>query len=738
MEPIDPILIPHYTGDLGELEKAVASLKKDASDIRATGANTHSMFQRLAPDYDAPERDQLLATTIPVRDQADRFAHGLERVQAALSTYAAEIGPIVKELDRLREQAAAFRDSVKGDEHWQKSQGKTDENARLIRAVAVAQEKFHAAERDAVNKITAVYCGTSFLTVDDGSHKPGMYGYDPDAVAKVTETPWGKVVKREHGTLEKVWDHVANNPIADVYKGFLIDGTWGSVRGLGTMVGWDGGDKAAAAWKNLGLLVAGSATFPLSQATRLMPDSWLPKQAREYKKAAMAADKGFLAWDEWKKNPCRAWGALNFNVLTTLIPEAKAAGVARAGTATGRVMSTVARVGEIADPVNLALKGVGKGFTAAKGALETARIGDLHRAALENAAHLTERIPGTNEKALRLTTADETPTYIREDGTWLRADGSEFPAHGVAPKELNAAERGAAQDHRVLAHVGGDSGEAGRISTGHASPGSAGHQAGGHGTSVGASNPGTHSTGHGAQHDPAHSSESGHGEGHEFSGQQGHDGHGGSGEDDSASGESGGDPADPAVDGGGTPREEHLDPEVQEHLTELKRQGHAPGRHYFPADEALQKRLGEPQTDANGDVKLYGPNSENPGLVKSQNNIDPLTGTTTDGVHGRSHRVGAFATRFDRAEDMVKADEYFREYMKENGMPPPGNTLPIEEILGPEGYKHFTGYYINPAKTSEFLKADFEGGTIKAIYDVVDGEYHLTTMYSNPAPGRHP
>ncbi|MFF4410028.1 hypothetical protein [Streptomyces sp. NPDC001404] len=505
IEPIDPILIPHYTGNLGELEKAVASLKTDASGIRATGVNTHSTFQGLAPDYDAPERDQLLATTIPVRDQAGQFARGLETVQSALAAYASEIGPIVKELDRLREQAVAFRDSVKDDEHWQKNQSKIDENARLIRAVAVAQEKFHAAERDAVDKITAVYCGTTFLTVDDGSHKPGMYGYDPKAVAKVTETPWGTVAKREHGALETAWDRtwhmVTNNPAADFAKGFVIDGTWGTARGLMTAFGWDGKDKAADAWKNLGVLAAGSVTFPFSQATRVLPDSWLPKQAREYKKAANAADKGFLAWDEWKKNPHRAAGAVSFNGLTILIPEARAAGLARAGTTTGKVLTTVARIGEAADPVNLAAKGVGKGFTAAKGALESARIGDLHEIALRNAAHLTERIPGTNEKALKLTTADETPTYITQNGTWLRADGTEYPTHGTAPKELSAAERGAAQDHRVLAHSGGRGSEAASSAMSHPGSGSAeasAHGSANHGPAPGDNNAHTqagHSTG---------------------------------------------------------------------------------------------------------------------------------------------------------------------------------------------------------------------------------------------------
>ncbi|MGW1200554.1 hypothetical protein ACWD4B_32645 [Streptomyces sp. NPDC002536] len=563
IEPIDPISIPHYTGNLGELQKAVASLKKDASGIRATGANTHSTFQGLAPDYDAPERDQLLATTIPVRDQASQFARNLETVQSALSAYACEIGPIVKELDRLREQAVAFRDSVKDDEHWRKNQGKIDENARLIRAVAVAQEKFHAAERDAVNKITAVYCGTAFLTVDDGSHKPGMYGYDPKAVAKVTETPWGTVEKREHGALETAWDRtwhmVTNNPAADFAKGFVIDGTWGTARGLMTAFGWDGKDKAAAAWKNLGVLAAGSVTFPWSQATRILPDSWLPKQAREYKKAANAADKGFLAWDEWKKNPHRAAGAVAFNGLTILIPEARAAGLTRAGTTTGKILTTVARIGEVADPVNLATKGIGKGFTAAKGALESARIGDLHDIALRNAAHLTERIPGTNEKALKLTAADETPTYITQNGTWLRADGTEFPTHSAAPKELSATERGAAQDHRVFAHAGGGGSNAADRAMGHSGAGSAETSAyesanrdlTAHANSRASEAPSrttsmtgdggyaSHQGGHGSQHGSMHSSDSRHGDGHERPHQNGHGAGDGLGEHDHGTGEGG-------------------------------------------------------------------------------------------------------------------------------------------------------------------------------------------------------
>lgn len=165
-------------------------------------------------------------------------------------------------------------------------------------------------------------------------------------------------------------------------------------------------------------------------------------------------------------------------------------------------------------------------------------------------------------------------------------------------------------------------------------------------------------------------------------------------------------------------------------------EGHAPGRHLYPDNQALQDRLGTVATDSSGAPKVYGPNSSAPGLLKSENNIDPLTGTTVDGISGRAHRVGPFATRFDNAEDMVRADAYFRKEIASTGTPPAETS--IDQILGADGHKRFTGYYRNPTNPSEFLPVDFEAGTIKPVYKIDNGKWELVTMYANPAPGRHP
>lgn len=165
-------------------------------------------------------------------------------------------------------------------------------------------------------------------------------------------------------------------------------------------------------------------------------------------------------------------------------------------------------------------------------------------------------------------------------------------------------------------------------------------------------------------------------------------------------------------------------------------EGHNPGRHLYPNNETLQARLGTPKYDNQGNLQLYGPDSPYAGLVKGENKIDPLTGTTTDGVHGGPHRVGPYATRFDNAEDIVVADAYFRRKFDTTGV---FETTPIDTILGPQGFERFTGFYRDPADPQAFLPIDFENGTIQPVYrQNPDGSWAMISMWSDPPPRRHP
>ncbi|MFE3946324.1 hypothetical protein ACFXPV_31370 [Streptomyces sp. NPDC059118] len=264
----------------------------------------------------------------------------------------------------------------------------------------------------------------------------------------------------------------------------------------------------------------------------------------------------------------------------------------------------------------------------------------------------------------------------------------------------------------------------------HTTPGgNSSEPPGGTGTSATGGGTATHS-------EPSATGGDGHGDGSGIPHQEGSGSHGASGGSDAGSH---GDAPDSLQSGA---EHQPMNPKaVDERITELDDrkggQGHAPGRHLYPNEQVLTDRLGTVLRDNNGAPKLYGPNSNYPGLVKSENNVDPLTGTTVDGVTGGTHRVGAFATRFDNAEDMVRADAYFREEMARTGSEP--METPISDVLGPDAERRFTGYYRDPANLKEFKPVNFEGGTIVPVYRLLpDGQYRLHTMFANPARGRHP
>ncbi|MGC5412710.1 hypothetical protein ACPXCX_55025, partial [Streptomyces sp. DT225] len=99
-------------------------------------------FQALDPVYDAPEQEELLDSTIPVRDKADAFADKLESVSGALSGFATTARPLVARMNRLREDAARFVAENRDDDDWQQDQDKIDENARLVHEVGTTWVAF--------------------------------------------------------------------------------------------------------------------------------------------------------------------------------------------------------------------------------------------------------------------------------------------------------------------------------------------------------------------------------------------------------------------------------------------------------------------------------------------------------------------------------------------------------------------------------------------------------------------
>jgi hypothetical protein len=181
---------------------------------------------------------------------------------------------------------------------------------------------------------------------------------------------------------------------------------------------------------------------------------------------------------------------------------------------------------------------------------------------------------------------------------------------------------------------------------------------------------------------------------------------------------------------GSTEKSADQSAETAKRLGELRTEGHGPQRHHDPTSEQLVARLGTPIIDPATGI----PERTKHGFVKAKDHIDPMTGTTEDGIHpGELHTCGHFATKFDSGEDFVAADRYMRQRFA--GRPVTQGSVPISEVLGPDAHQRMSGFYLDLANPGQAKRIDLEGGTIFAAYSKnTDGELRLRTIYVNPVP----
>ncbi|MEM9627699.1 MAG: hypothetical protein AAGA21_15795 [Pseudomonadota bacterium] len=174
-------------------------------------------------------------------------------------------------------------------------------------------------------------------------------------------------------------------------------------------------------------------------------------------------------------------------------------------------------------------------------------------------------------------------------------------------------------------------------------------------------------------------------------------------------------------DGADGPDAKLASPDVAQRYDDLKSQGHGPQRH--------------------------GPNVTTQQLEdRVLKGHDPMTGGTTDGVTGGTHRQERTATRIKSAEDFVAAEGKVRgsqEYRDakdaalESDDPTFKVRIPLDQALG-EGYadkvegRTRIGSKGNPEGTKP---TDLENGDMIAAYRFKpDSEPQLITMY--PVPGK--
>lgn len=389
--PVDPAEVPVFTGDLDLLETKVKALSDGGSKVQTAGSDVHQSFGGLSAFYKAPEAEQLFGVTKPVANTAHDLHDDMRVITKALTAYAREITPLVNQLKQLKQDAAAFRHKIDGDDDWREDGDLIEENLNRRNKIAEVWAAFQEAERDCHAKIVGLVGGKALHAID-GSHKKG-YGYDAEALKHSKSLPWGDAVE-ESVPWWQVWEHAY-----DFGKGVIVDGGWGTIRGLGTLIGVDGWDAAGKAWTGLAKLSTGVHIHLLpivgpaaGAALWLTPKDKLPSWLRDSRNQMKETGKALVAWDQWESNAPRAAGAVTFNVLTAVFTDgagAAASGAGKAGAA-AKALSFAGKVGRVIDPTYYAFKGAGAGMS---------KISDV-MASLKGVGHI--EVPKISEGAFSL------------------------------------------------------------------------------------------------------------------------------------------------------------------------------------------------------------------------------------------------------------------------------------------------------------------------------------------------
>ncbi|WP_060891435.1 hypothetical protein [Streptomyces europaeiscabiei] len=449
--PVIPEEVPEFTGNLELLDQNIAGVRSAGTSLKDSGSAIHTRFGGLSAYYKAPEAEALFATTAPVAAKGEEFATELETVASALDTYAAAVGPLKQKFDQLRQDAIAFRAKIEGDDEWRADGDLVEENNNRRSDINAAFAAFQAAERDCYNKIVALVGGEA-LVVNDGSNKENMYGYRGEDLNNAGGLPWGDPVEESNPWYyvhEHVWDFAV---------GFVVDGVWGTIKGLGTLVGFNGWDAAGQAWVGLGKLATGIVIMsnPVTAAAFwLTPDDKLPSWIRDSRTAVVETGKALIAYDEWGKNPARAAGAVTFNVVTTIFTGGAGGAVSGAGKAgaIAKAISFAGKAGRIVDPMTYITKGVGATAVKISDVMASLRgITDGTHIKLgegtyqiADAPNITDDLPAglTPENSVRMETPKGEVVYLDTQTLVVHnADGTVRESLDGIKHEGTAAERG--------------------------------------------------------------------------------------------------------------------------------------------------------------------------------------------------------------------------------------------------------------------------------------------------------
>ncbi|WP_439692052.1 Tox-REase-5 domain-containing protein [Curtobacterium sp. SP.BCo] len=330
--------IPYTDVDTSGITAGAGKLRTVASAVRDGTSEIHTAWTPISNSYEGPGDQDLYDAMTPIVPQGTSFGDDLDKVAKALDDFVTEVTPIVAKLKTYVTRGNQLHADVEQhDGAWDEDETLNGENNDIINGVANQVVAYQAAERTCANTIRGL-SGLPALHAMTGDDPDDALGYGYKELPMGTELPWGTAEARKESCGEKTLYFVPN-----LLKGVVVDGIWGTVQGLGMLVGIDGTgwhlDTLTDSWKGMGSLIGYSAA----------DGSWSWGNAGE---AWKGLGKATVGWDEWAKDPGTAAGQAIWGVGSLLIPVAGEVGKVGALGKVGEVAGTVGKAGKFLDLVD--------------------------------------------------------------------------------------------------------------------------------------------------------------------------------------------------------------------------------------------------------------------------------------------------------------------------------------------------------------------------------------------------
>lgn len=326
--------------DAGALEAAADRMRERARSFAQILWDNRDTWKGLAPHFESPDTDTLLAALNPNEQRADDVFLNTNTVARALDEFAATERTLEQEKATLRGDYDRLVADIGGNEEWTKDEDLTKRQQAILDGMNGLISRHQTAEMTCANAINALYGGTRYVQVSaDGSAPPAgseAYGMSREMLNSASgagETPWGKPA---------AWDKPWYLDVADAVVDFG-SGVWeslkGTVTGLLAMVNPFDWETFSATWKGIG-------TLAVDLAVTATPVGLLVSDERRAQSGQRLVQVGeaVLNVEMWKENPAKAAGMLTGDLATALVPGGAAVKGASVAAKSGKAASLLGKV----------------------------------------------------------------------------------------------------------------------------------------------------------------------------------------------------------------------------------------------------------------------------------------------------------------------------------------------------------------------------------------------------------